>query len=176
MALMTLAPGDCRTIFDFAREGEPDRWQVVNDGVMGGLSRGRIAPQGEALRFWGEINTNGGGFSSIRRTLLRGALANVDRLKITMKGDAREYQLSMRSDVRRFGRSVAYRSTLQPSGEGEWQSAIVDLTDLEPSIFGRRVRAPNFDPASARSIGLILADGRDGPFEIQVRKIEACSA
>ena len=91
-----------------------------------------------------------------------------------MKSDGRDYQLSMRSDASRFGRSVAYRATLQPAGEGEWQVATVDLTALEPSIFGRRVRAPSFDSADARSMGFILADGQDGPFEMHIHKIEAC--
>lgn len=174
MALLALSPGECRTLIDLGREGEIDRWQVVNDGVMGGLSRGQIAQDEEAMRFWGEINTDGGGFSSIRRQLLRGALSDADRLRVTMKSDGRDYQLSMRTGERRFGRSVAYRATLNPEGQGDWKVASVDLTNLEPSIFGRRVRAPIFDPADARSIGFILADGQDGPFEMHIHKIEAC--
>ncbi|MBW0144243.1 CIA30 family protein [Sphingomicrobium clamense] len=172
MSLAALTAGECRTIADFGAPNEIDRWQVVNDGVMGGLSRGQIAPAGDAMRFWGEINTDGGGFSSIRHRLDRGELAGATHLRVTMDGDRRDYQLSLRSNARLYGRSIAYRGSLQPSNG----VATVALDGLEPSIFGRRVPAPAFDPAAARSVGFILADGRDGPFEMKVRKIEACSA
>ncbi len=44
------------------------RWQVVNDGVMGGLSRGSVkVTEGHTLLFAGETSLrNNGGFSSIR--------------------------------------------------------------------------------------------------------------
>ena len=175
MTLATLDPGECRTLADFSSEAEVERWQVVNDGVMGGLSRGRIAPQDEAMRFWGSINTNGGGFSSIRHRLDRGELDGASHVRVTMQGDGRAYQLSLRSNASMFGRSVAFRGTLKPEGEGEWKVATVALADLEPSIFGRRVPAGPFDPAAARSVGFILADGKDGAFDMRVRRIEACS-
>lgn len=176
MTLATLAPGDCRTLADFSLAGEVERWQVVNDGVMGGLSRGRIAPaDANAMRFWGNINTNGGGFSSIRHRLASGAMEGATHVRVTMKGDGRAYQLSLRSNASMFGRSVAYRGTLRPQGKSDWKVATIALSDLEPSIFGRRVPAGPFDPAAARSIGFILADGQDGPFEMQVRRIEVCS-
>lgn len=171
MSLAALSSGDCRIIADFGLSGEVDRWQVVNDGVMGGLSRGRIAPEGTTMRFWGEINTNGGGFSSIRHRLERGELAGATHIKVTMDGDARDYQLSLQSNARFYGRSIAYRGALRPI-DGV---ATVALDRLEPSIFGRRVPAPAFDPAAARLIGFILADGRDGPFTLGIQKIEACA-
>ena len=174
--LLGLAPGECRTLFDLGERGEFSRWQVVNDGVMGGRSRGGIAPLGQAMGFSGRINTDGGGFSSIQRPLASGSLAGAGRLRIVMKADARAYQLSMRSDTRFYGRSVAYRADLNPVGAGEWKVASVDLGALEPSVFGRKVPARPFDPAAAESLGFILADGQDGDFAMQIRKVEACAA
>ena len=165
----------CRTIADFTEAAEHRRWQVVNDGVMGGLSEGQLYPREDRLVFAGTINTNGGGFSSIRRRVGDGLLEGATKLRVTMQGDARPYQLSLRSDVAWRGRSVAYRGTLRPQDQGDgWSIATVSLKRLQPSIFGQRVRAPAFDASRARSIGFILADGRDGPFDMSVRKIEAC--
>ncbi len=164
----------CRTIADFGDPTTIDRWQVVNDGVMGGLSRGNIIQDGGAMGFAGTINTDGGGFSSIQMPA-RGLLDGARMIRVTMRGDARDYQLSLRSDARRWGRSVAYRASLrrEPGADG-WSVATVSLDKLEPSIFGQRVRAPDFDPAATQLLGFILADGRDGDFAMRVRKIEAC--
>lgn len=165
----------CRTIVDFADPAEHRRWQVVNDGVMGGLSKGDIVEQGDQLVFAGTINTNGGGFSSIRRRVGDGLLEGARSLRVTMRGDARIYQLSLRSDATYRGRSVAYQGVLRSQpGEDGWNVATVSFKRLQPSVFGQRVRAPAFEPSRAASIGLILADGQDGPFDMAIRKIEAC--
>ncbi|MCM8557755.1 CIA30 family protein [Sphingomicrobium sediminis] len=176
MILAAAQPENCWTIADFSDPEEARRWQVVNDGVMGGRSVGEAAIRDGALYFAGTINTNGGGFSSLRRSLDPGALDGAGRIRVTMQGDGRDYQLSMRSDVAWRGRPVAYRGSLDPLGvETGWQVASVKLSDnLDTSIFGRTVRAPTFEPAAAREIGIILADGQDGDFAVRIKRIEAC--
>ena len=42
------------------------QWYSVNDGVMGGRSSGSFQVTDGKLRFSGVLNTNGGGFASIR--------------------------------------------------------------------------------------------------------------
>ena len=60
-----------RLITDFTPASADLGWYVVNDNVMGGRSDGdfEVAEQGE-LRVSVRTNTNGGGFSSIRRGAL----------------------------------------------------------------------------------------------------------
>jgi hypothetical protein len=43
-------------------------WRVQVDGVMGGLSTGTLDFSEGKLKFSGDINLNGGGFSSVRRS------------------------------------------------------------------------------------------------------------
>ena len=50
----------------------------------------------------------------------------------------------------------------------------VGFEELEPSIFGRSVVVDPFDPTTAVEIGIILADGTDGPFEYQLDWIRTC--
>ena len=75
MSLASIEPGTCRTLVDFSDPDEFARWDVINDGVMGGLSKGHIEQVDDALSFTGTINTNGGGFTSLRRTLPESAMA-----------------------------------------------------------------------------------------------------
>ena len=59
-------------LFDFSENSESNRWQVVNDGVMGGLSQAtfKVGENGTAL-FTGRVSLeNNGGFSSLRYNCL----------------------------------------------------------------------------------------------------------
>jgi len=176
MSLTTIQPGTCRTLVDFADPDEFARWEVVNDGVMGGLSKGHIAQAGDALSFTGTVNTNGGGFTSLRRTLPKGAMAGARTLRIVYSGDARSYEVTLRSDARERGRRIAYRAPLTPEeSEGDWSVAVIDLAGLETSLFGQEVDAPPFATEEAHSVGLIIADGIDGDFAMRLQRIEACA-
>ena len=176
MSLSAITPGTCRTLVDFADPDEFARWEVVNDGVMGGLSKGNIEQAGDALSFTGEVNTNGGGFTSLRRALSEGAMAGARTLRIVYSGDARSYEVTLRSDARERGRRIAYRAPLTPEeSEGDWSVAVIELARLETSLFGQTVDAPSFDTEEAHSIGLIIADGVDGSFAMTLKRIEACA-
>ena len=80
----------------------------------------------------------------------------------------------LRSDVRYRGVDVAYRAEIAAPRPGEWSDSSVLFDDLVPTVRGRTVPAPAFDPVRATSIGIIISDGRDGPFELAVRSIQAC--
>jgi hypothetical protein len=55
-------------LFDFTTDVNMDRWAVMNDGVMGGLSKGKLEVTAEGHgRFSGTVSLeNYGGFTSIR--------------------------------------------------------------------------------------------------------------
>jgi hypothetical protein len=46
-------------------------WQIVNDTIMGGRSESGFVTENGQLQFSGVLNTNGGGFASLRQTNLR---------------------------------------------------------------------------------------------------------
>jgi len=176
MSLAAIEPGTCRMLVDFSDPDEFARWEVVNDGVMGGLSKGHIEQVDDALSFTGNINTNGGGFTSLRRSVPEGAMAGARTLRIVYSGDARTYEVTLRSDARERGRRIAYRAPITADeSSGEWSAATIDLAQLETSLFGQQVDAPTFATQEAHSIGLIIADGIDGAFAMQLKRIEACA-
>ena len=49
-------PSDERMIIDFSDSDERRRWQIVLDGVMGGLSTGNVVVQDGIMRFTGETS------------------------------------------------------------------------------------------------------------------------
>ncbi|MBB3033911.1 CIA30 family protein [Alteriqipengyuania lutimaris] len=176
MSLVDIDPGTCRTLVDFTDPDEFALWEIINDGVMGGLSKGHIEQVDDALSFTGTINTDGGGFTSLRRAVPEGVMAGARTLRIVYSGDGRTYEATLRSDARTRGRRIAYRAPLTAGeSDGDWSVAVVDLGEMETSLFGQQVDAPAFAPENAHSIGLIIADGIDGPFAMKLRRIEACA-
>lgn len=170
----TAAPRDCAIVSDFSVPGEARLWGAVNDGVMGGRSSGGSYFTGESMVFSGVINTNGGGFSSVRRGLEPGTLAGKDGLLIRVKTDGRAYRLTVRTAERFRGRSVAYTADIEVRKDADWVEAYVPFDAFSASVFGQSVPAPPLNPETAWSVGFILGDGQDGPFKMEAEWIKVC--
>lgn len=149
---------------------EPD-WVIVNDGVMGGRSVGEGAIVDGVLVFDGTIVTQGGGFSSVRG-LVAGRLTGATELVLRVRTDGRSYELLADDAESRRQRVTHYRPIVV---EGtDWQQVSVPLTGMEARVFGTPVDAAPFQPDLATEIGVILADGLDGPFSFEIDWIDAC--
>ena len=91
MSLTAIEPGTCRTLVDFTDPDEFARWEVINDGVMGGLSKGHIEQAGDALSFTGTVNTNGGGLSCVHPGMY-GIFTLVEAVR-QLRGEAGDRQI-----------------------------------------------------------------------------------
>lgn len=147
---------------------------VVDDGVMGGRSQGNAVIVDDALRFAGVIETVGGGFSSVRALVRDEALAGATELRFRARSDGRTYELIADDAVAGRDGRVSHFGRIPLTGTDDWEEVSVPLGDLESRIFGTPVDDAAFDPATAVSIGVILADGTDGPFALTVDWIDAC--
>jgi uncharacterized surface protein with fasciclin (FAS1) repeats len=159
------AAADSNLEFDNGTKG----WQTVLDGVMGGLSTGRIAAgEGGTLRFTGELSLeNNGGFSQIRTAVPEGAFTGATGLTLRVKGDGRTYQCDIRSSRLRL-MAGGYQRTFKTTA-GEWIEVEIPFSECVANSFGQRIRnAPALDPASIESVGITLADKKEGPFAIEV--------
>ena len=144
-------------------------WGAVNDGVMGGVSTGSMSETEHGLRFAGELSLeNNGGFASVRRFVGQD-LSAARGVRLRLRGDGRSYQVRLRQDSRFDG--IAWRAGFETSGE--WQDVELRFEAFEPVFRGRRV--PEAGPVVAGDIhqlGFMLADGRAGPFALEIRAIE----
>ena len=166
---------DCTLIADFAEDGAHDRWFPVNDTVMGGRSDGAPRFEDGAMVFEGVLRTRGGGFASVRLPMTPGAMAGAATLRVTGTGDGRAYAATFRTDATVGpGRSVSFSAPIEGLPEGGRGVGTADLSVVKAGFRGRPVPGATFDPARVAELGVILADGRDGPFRLAVRRIEAC--
>lgn len=142
-------------------------WFVVNDTVMGGRSRGGFTVDDGRLLFAGVTNTDGGGFSSIRSSARLAGLGGYAAILLHVRGDGRRYVLRLESDE-----GVAYWADFEPPDES-WGEVRVPFERFYPRFRGRRLDGPALDPSRVVGLGILCYDGRDGPFRLEVDRIEA---
>lgn len=161
----------CDMRLDLSDKAEVPQWRTVLDGVMGGRSTGVHFAEDGHMTFKGRINTNGGGFSSLRRPMTPGEMAQAKHLRLRIRQDTRAYKMTFRTKERIWGRPVSYQLNIPQTETGIWTVIDLPLSGFRTSIFGREVRAARFDPAQVREIGIIIADGIDGDFQFDVETI-----
>jgi len=159
---------------DFGTGDNIGRWRAVNDGVMGGKSSGGPTISDSFMVFEGIINTNGGGFSSVRRPMELGLLSNSHGFRLKLRSDGRQYKMTFRSDAFYRGRNISFQAPIPTTPAGEWAEVTLPFSGLKASLFGRPIYGAQFNKDQIREIGFILADGQDGPFRIDIRRVEAC--
>ncbi|MEM8713950.1 MAG: CIA30 family protein, partial [Planctomycetota bacterium] len=163
---------------DFASSEDSKTWIVVNDNVMGGRSSGDFEISGGILKFTGKTNTRGGGFSSIRTVPGQWDLSPYDGLALRVRGDGRTYLAEIRTDVTLNGRAVAYRAEFSTKRGGEWEEISLPFSEFAASSWGRDISSQvgPVDPAKVKSLGLMIYDGKDGAFKLEVDSIRAAVA
>ena len=155
-------------------EAESLGWRVVDDGVMGGRSKGSIKVSDDGiLTFSGKLSLeNNGGFSSLRTERLKMNLAEADGLVARVKGDGRTYQMRFNTEARFRGMEVSFKADFKTKKD-EWIEVKVPFEQFKGSFRGMSLSKEKFDPGKISRVGLLLGDKKQGPFELQVDWIRA---
>ena len=157
-----------KTLMSFDGGADQPRWVAVNDGVMGGRSRGGPEVRDGVLHFTGELSlANNGGFSSVRTVGRRYDFSGAQAVVLRVKGDGRPYQLRLATDATFRGITVSWGGEFATVA-GRWTEVRVPLASLRPSAHGMALQGPPMDPSQVREIGLLLGDKREGPFALEV--------
>ncbi|MEM0898316.1 MAG: CIA30 family protein, partial [Verrucomicrobiota bacterium] len=121
------------TVAEFhSKETAEMGWQIVNDGVMGGLSEGTIRmTDSDSMVFSGNLSLeNNGGFSSVRSAEVEMDLSKSKGLKVRVKGDGRTYQLRLASDARFRSGEVSFMAEFATK-ENEWMEIKIPFRKFE---------------------------------------------
>jgi monofunctional biosynthetic peptidoglycan transglycosylase len=160
-------------ILDFSSAEDKKSWQIVNDGVMGGISQSEILfSDSGGLVFRGTVSLeNNGGFASLRRSAQTYNLGGYSGMLLQIRGDGKDYQLRVRTDNRFDGISYRYRFTTQSRTT---QIIRALFSDFEPVFRGRIIKdAEPLLPENIQQIGFLIADTQAGSFSIEVDWIKA---
>ena len=159
-----------RELFDFAGRQALSKWQIVNDGVMGGRSSSRVDQGGDgSMRFSGVLSlANNGGFASTRSRGSNLGLKQGDTVILKVKGDGRKYTFNAYVPRRRM--AFSYRLEFK-TVKDQWAEVRIPLDQLVATSFGRVVRGASLNAAEVNSVGILLGDKKAGAFEILIKSI-----
>ncbi|MDB4753863.1 CIA30 family protein [Akkermansiaceae bacterium] len=166
---LTLGPA-VNSVAEFDKaESDSLSWRVVDDGVMGGLSKGNFGvSDGGILTFKGTLSLeNNGGFSSIRTEKVKMDLSGADGLLVRVRGDGRTYQMRFGTDARFRGMEISFMAEFKTS-KGEWLEVKIPYDQFKGSFRGMKLKDEVFDPSKISRVGLLLADKKPGEFELNV--------
>lgn len=158
-------------VIDFTDAHEASRWREVDDVVMGGRSSSQMLRSSEETAlFTGELSlANNGGFASVRTTGERCSLTGAGAVILSVRGDGKAYRLRCLVATERG--EISYQAPFQTRA-GEWIDVALHLADFEPRWRGRLITdAPALDATAVRGLGLMIADGQQGDFRLELRSL-----
>jgi len=144
-----------------------NKWYVVNDNVMGGLSKGNISYINNTLIFKGRISLeNNGGFSSIKKYPKNILVNKNNKIVLTVKGDGKTYYLRVKSKINDY-----YTYTIPFKTTNNWQIITLKLADFYPTFRGRKLNMDNFNKTTVQEIGFLIGNKKNEEFKIEISEI-----
>jgi NADH dehydrogenase [ubiquinone] 1 alpha subcomplex assembly factor 1 len=166
--LITSMQMTAQEVYDFSTESNPGDWFVVDDGVMGGRSRGSVAlsEEGHGI-FQGTVSLeNNGGFSSIRTRMEELDTNDYSAFRIRLKGDGKNYQFRVRS---RLNERHSYQFEFPTTGE--WQEVTVPFDKMIPTFRGMRLNLPNYPGEVLRECSFLISNKKNESFRLEIDRI-----
>jgi monofunctional biosynthetic peptidoglycan transglycosylase len=160
-------------IFDFRNADEIEYWRIVNDGVMGGLSKSEIIySDSNTAIFKGIVSLeNNGGFASTRTIPRSYGLDNHNGILLRVKGDGKKYQFRLRTNDRFDGVSYRYQFATELN---TWMIIDVPFHECVPVFRGRILKDVELIvPEKIQQIGFLISDKQAGIFQLEIDWIKA---
>ena len=155
-------------ISQFEKSNKDIRWYTVNDGVMGGLSKGifQYTENGTGV-FKGDLSLdNNGGFSWLKAVNQDMDLKGSEGINIRIKGDGRKYALTLKNPDRQ---RVMYFASFFETKNGEWEEISLPIKSFKGYFYGQNVNAvSSMNEEKMKEIGIILLDKKPGPFALEI--------
>lgn len=107
--------------------------------------------------------------------LLADSLEGAEYLRIrTRSANGRGYELTVQDGT--TNTAIMHFADLAVTADSAWEEPLVPLTNLDARAFGSaRPTLPAFELDQISTLGIILADGLNGPFSIAIDRIDACA-
>lgn len=162
-----------RELCTFSKDNQSWNWRIINDGVMGGLSRGKFMITGEGTGvFSGDLSLeNNGGFSWVRTAKGDPDLSASNGIRIRFRGDGRTYAVTLDTSAAYNAFSFNYYITTE---KDVWQTIDIPYGDFKAYWFGRKMPLMRIsNPRKIQDIGFIIMDKKTGPFRLEIDSISA---
>ncbi|WP_421765337.1 CIA30 family protein [Ekhidna sp.] len=150
---------------------ENDDWYIINDGVMGGLSKGKTTKTDDGVTFYGSVSLeNNGGFTSFRAPWDEYDLTNYKEVTIRYRSEGMRLAFVMETSQRFW--IPNYKVGL--SNSEEWITETFQLEDFKQYRLGDPTGKSFSDEVKDEIIrvGFITNEKRAGDFKFEVAMVE----
>ncbi len=156
------------TLFQFSEQADLSAWRIVNDGVMGGLSEGKISlnENGHGV-FTGFVSLeNNGGFTMIQHAFKPVEVAEFNSLEIRLKGDGKKYQVRVKSSPSQY-----YNYSHLVSTTGDWQTIRIPFSEFLPQFRGRKLSKAPYPGEQMGEVAILIGNKQAESFRLEIEKI-----
>ena len=145
-----------------------NKWRIVNDGVMGGLSSSKaMVNDDNKIIFSGNVSLeNNGGFASLRSPVKDYNFEKFAGLEIKIKGDGKRYSVSMKETT--YFNGYFYTNSFETKKE-EWIVAQIPFNQFKLYYFGKDTNSSKKIPLdNIKEISLLIGDKQEGEFNAEI--------
>lgn len=156
-------------IFDFSKNSTLKNWQIINDNVMGGVSKSNILINENGIAvFEGSVSLeNNGGFCSVRYGFEEISVAGFEKIAFRVRGDGKKYQFRIRANSDDYYSYISYFETSE-----NWETIEIPLAKMYPVFRGRKLDMPDFSGNAIEEIAFLIGNKKEETFQLEIDKIE----
>jgi len=154
-----------KDIYTFTGQTKVNEWRIVNDGVMGGLSKSSLLLTDDGHgQFSGHVSLeNSGGFASIQLNKSITVEEENRFIVLRVKGDKKAYEFRLKGEVSQYESYVHQFTTT-----GEWENIKLPLSEFYPQFRGRKLNIPNFNFKSIEQVSFLIANKQEEDFKLLI--------
>lgn len=164
----TLDSGNILVLVDFGAQREISGWEIEDDVVMGGRSKGSfvVEPGGSAL-FSGDVSLeNDGGFSSVQHYMDPVDVSAYRTAFIRLKGDGKRYLFIVEAE-----KNARHYYVHEFQTGTDWQTIEIPLSSMYPVRRGDRLNIPNYAGKTLAQVRFMIANQTAESFRLEINRI-----
>lgn len=152
-------------MYNFSTETNANEWRIVNDDVMGGISKSLLSITNEGFgNFSGRVSlAYNGGFASIQLDKSMKLSTDKKFVVLHIKGDKKNYEFRIKSDVYQYQSYVQTFSTT-----GDWEIVKLRISDFYPQFRGRKLNMSNFNFQNIEQCSFLIANKKEENFALLI--------
>jgi NADH dehydrogenase [ubiquinone] 1 alpha subcomplex assembly factor 1 len=159
------AISNMKEIYNFSNQSNIKEWRIVNDDVMGGISKGSLLVTADGYgKFSGHVSlANNGGFASIQLNTSIELAEEKKFIVLRLKGDGKRYEFRLKGDILQSESYVHQFTT-----SGEWENIKLEIGEFYPQFRGRKLKIPNFNFENIAQVSFLIANKENENFELLI--------
>lgn len=155
-------------ILNFDLKSNLQNWKIVNDTVMGGISKSKfyLNSNGEGT-FEGTVSlANNGGFCAVKYVFIPIKLVGATHFSIRIKGDGNTYQFRVKSN-----NNDSHSYVFPFKTDTNWQTIKIPFSKLYPVFRGQTLDLPNFEGIIVSEITFLIGNKKEESFQLLIDAI-----